>query len=81
MKKARVGLIVDDMVQAWNIHDLIQRSLSSEIYEIKCIVIQKVTVTGPAIFLLMACILGISIHKSPIPIDFITTNTLLIFSI
>jgi len=42
MKKAQVGLIVDDMVQAWNIHDLIQRSLSSEIYEIKCIVIQKI---------------------------------------
>ena len=41
MKKAQVGLIVDDMVQAWNIHDLIQRSLSSEIYEIKCI-IQKI---------------------------------------
>ena len=41
MKKAQVGLIVDDMVQSWNIHDLVLRSLSSEIYEIKCIVIQK----------------------------------------
>ena len=42
MKKAQVGLIVDDMVQAWNINDLIHRSLSSEIYEIKCILVQKI---------------------------------------
>ena len=32
-------------------------------------------------FLLIACILEINIDKSPIPMDFITTSTLLIFSI
>ncbi len=41
MKKARVGLIIDDKLQPWNIFDLFEKSYQSNIYEISCIIIQE----------------------------------------
>jgi hypothetical protein len=41
MIKARVGLILDDKSQSWNIYDLIERSFKSDVYEIACIVVQE----------------------------------------
>ena len=41
MKKAKIGLILDDKLQSWNIKDLIEKSLESNVYEISCIIVQK----------------------------------------
>ena len=41
MKKARVGLIIDDKPQPWNIYDLIRKSHQSEIYVISCLIVQE----------------------------------------
>ena len=41
MKKAKVGLIVDNKSQSWNIKNLIEQSLDSQFYEICCIIVQN----------------------------------------
>jgi len=41
MKKARVGLIIDEQPQSWNIYNLIKNSHQSEIYEISCFIVQE----------------------------------------
>ena len=41
MNKARVGLILDNGLQLWNIHDLIKRSYKSDAYEISCLIVHK----------------------------------------
>lgn len=41
MTKAKVGLILDDKPQPWNIFDLIEKSYKSDVYEISCIIIQE----------------------------------------
>ena len=43
MKKAKIGLILDDKLQSWNIKDLIEKSLESNVYEISCIIVQKIS--------------------------------------
>tara|TARA_Y100000591_G_scaffold280814_1_gene260222 strand:+ start:1733 stop:3355 length:1623 start_codon:yes stop_codon:yes gene_type:complete len=43
MQKAKVGLIVDKKLQPWNIHDLINLSFDSDIYEISCIIVQELS--------------------------------------
>lgn len=40
MQKAKVGIIIDNKFQPWNIKDLIEKSINSEIYEISCLIIQ-----------------------------------------
>ena len=41
MTKARVGLILDDKPQPWNIYDLVEKSFKSDLYEITCIIVQE----------------------------------------
>ena len=41
MRKARIGLIIDEGLQDWRVKDFIEKSLSSEIYKIECIIIQN----------------------------------------
>ena len=51
MKKAKIGLILDDKLQSWNIKDLIEKSLESNVYEISCIIVQKNMATSNSSFI------------------------------
>ena len=51
MKKAKIGLILDDKLQSWNIKDLIEKSLESNVYEISCIIVQKnISITNSSFY-------------------------------
>ena len=41
MRKARVGLVLDQGLQDWRVNDFIKKSINSKIYKIECLIIQK----------------------------------------
>ena len=41
MRKATIGLILDQGLQDWRVNDFIKKSIDSKIYKIKCLIIQK----------------------------------------
>lgn len=46
MSKAKIGLIVDDVVISKQLFDLIQLSKKSHVYEISCLIVQKTSQSG-----------------------------------
>ena len=41
MRKARIGLIIDQGLQDWRVKDFIEKSFDSKYYKIECIIIQN----------------------------------------
>ena len=43
MRKARVGLVLDQGLQDWRVNDFIKKSINSKIYKIECLIIQNIS--------------------------------------
>ena len=43
MRKARVGLVLDQGLQDWRVNDFIKKSTNSKIYKIECLIIQNIS--------------------------------------
>ena len=41
MRKARIGLILDQGLQDWRVKDFIEKSFDSKSYKIECLIIQN----------------------------------------